>query len=63
MNDYARGALEALAWVQLILDGVQLEAVDDLKRRVSAAKEELLTGAAVDFSERIRYFSRRRESV
>lgn len=51
MNDYTRGALEALAWVESLLGRVDL---DQLKREVAGARGDLLAGLAVDFRDRLR---------
>jgi len=58
MNDYARGALEALAWVDsLLLDFTRTDpgtTLDRLKNEVDGAKAELLHGSAIDFRSRLR---------
>ena len=51
MNDFARGALEALAWFESLLGQGDLER---LRQEVSAAKEDLLSGMAIDFRYRLR---------
>jgi len=51
MNDYARGALEVLAWVESLLTRGDLET---LRREVVGARSEILAGAAVDFRDRLR---------
>ncbi len=51
MGDYARGALEAVAWVQSLLGRTDPET---LKQEVLGARSEILAGAAVDFRERLR---------
>ena len=51
MNDYARGALEALVWVESLLGRVD---PDQLKREVVGARGDLLAGLAVDFRDRLR---------
>jgi hypothetical protein len=51
MNDYTRGALEALAWVESLLGRVD---PDQLKREVAGARGDLLAGLAVDFRDRLR---------
>ena len=51
MNDYVRGAFDALVWVESLLAKLSL---DDLKREVAGAKGELQAGMAVDFRERLR---------
>ena len=56
MNDYSKGALEALAWVQQLMKGLR----DDpdgwarMEREVEAAKDDLLSGVGIDFRRRLR---------
>ncbi len=58
MNEYARGALEALSYVESLmaqLDRSELdEAWKQLRGEVVGARNELLRGAAVDFRDRLR---------
>lgn len=63
MNDYAKGALEALAWMDSLLskaepkdvnDPQAAEAWDLVRREVLGARNELLQGVAVDFRDRLR---------
>jgi hypothetical protein len=51
LNDYARGALEALAWVESLLTRGDLET---LRREVVGPRSEILVGASVDFRNRLR---------
>jgi len=51
VNDYARGALEALAWVESLVARGDLETA---KREVAVARGEILAGAAIDFRDRLR---------
>lgn len=52
MNDYARGALEALSWVRELLRRVgNLEAA---RREVEDALEDIMQGVGVDFRHRLR---------
>jgi hypothetical protein len=52
MNDYARGALEALAWVlNMIEDGDEQVRI---KRQVEGARDDLLRGVTLDFRQRLR---------
>ena len=51
MKDYTQGALEALAWVQKMLnDGLPIE---QIKREIRKAKEDILAGVAVDFKRKL----------
>lgn len=59
MNEYARGALEALAWFESLM--AQIKATDhpdrfleNVRNEVDGAKNELLQGAAIDFRARLR---------
>ena len=52
MNDYARGALEGLAWVlNMLEDG---DDTSRIKRQVEGARDDLLRGASIDFRQRLR---------
>ena len=51
MNDYVRGALEALVWVEALLGRVD---PDQVKQEVAGARGDLLAGMAVDFRDRLR---------
>lgn len=54
MNDYGRGALEALAWVQSLMEEMRKDKDwEKLRRDVDDVKEDLLRGIAVDFRFRI----------
>ena len=54
MNDYGRGALEALAWVQSLMEEMRkAKDWEKLRRDVDDVKEDLLRGIAVDFRFRI----------
>ena len=52
LNDYARGALEALAWVLSLLDELQDPRV--IRRQVEGARDDILRGSSIDFREKIR---------
>jgi len=58
MNDYARGALETLAWVGSLMGPVGSEqaaaTLARLHNEVEGAQTELLHGSAVDFRARLR---------
>lgn len=57
MNDLARGALEALAWVLSLAEKVDLSNPRSWNKflgEVESAKEDILQGAAVDFRLRLR---------
>ena len=51
MNDYARGALEALVWVESLLNKLDPDLV---RVEVAGARGELIAGMAVDFRDRLR---------
>ena len=54
MNEYCRGALEALAWIQSLMEEMRKERDwEKLRRNVDQVKEEILRGVAVDFRFRI----------
>jgi len=54
LNDYGRGALEALAWVQSLMEEMRKDKDwEKLRRDVDDAKEDLLRGIAIDFRFRI----------
>ena len=52
MNDYGRGALEALAWVSRLLE--EARSLKDVMTEVEAAKEDILKGVAVNFRDRLK---------
>jgi hypothetical protein len=56
MNEYARGALEALAWFDSLMSQARSTdaTLELLKREVNGAKDELLQGVAIDFRARLR---------
>jgi len=57
VNDYCRGALEALAWVQRLVEDVDPQdgkSWAGFVGELQAAKEEILGGVAVDFRSRLR---------
>jgi len=59
LNDYCRGALEALAWVQVILENVDPmngKSWAGFINELQAVKEEILSGIAVDFRSRVRSY-------
>ena len=55
MNDYARGALEALAWVRSITTGIEgkKERWEILKKEVESAQNDIMSGIAIDFRQRL----------
>jgi len=55
MNEYCRGALEALSWVKSLLLSRKLEQAVVM---VDQAKDDILNGSAIDFAERLRAISR-----
>jgi hypothetical protein len=57
LNDYCRGALECLAWVQNLMgefDPGRPETWRKVRDEVDSAKEDILSGVAVDFRTRLR---------
>jgi len=52
MNDFARGALEALAWVLNMLE--DMEDPNRIRRQVEGARDDLLRGVSVDFRQRLK---------
>ena len=55
LNDYGKGALEALVWFRSLMDELRKNKDwEKLKREVDEAREELLSGIAVDFREKLR---------
>lgn len=51
LKDYTQGALEALAWVQKMLND-ELP-IEQIKREIRKAKEDILAGVAVDFKRKL----------
>jgi len=52
VNDYARGALEALAWaLGLIEEGLDIA---HLRRQLEGARDDLLRGITLDFRVRLK---------
>lgn len=56
MNDYSKGALEALAWVQQLVKDLKRDPDGwaRMEREIAAAKNEMLNGIGVDFRDRLR---------
>lgn len=59
MNDYVRGAFEALNWVEVLLASIDPEKdpMDHLNRvikEVTAALDDIKEGVAVDFRRRLK---------
>jgi len=58
MNDYARGALEALAYVESLMTQLDRSNPDEkwnqLQSEVIGARSEILRGVVVDFRDRLR---------
>ena len=58
MNDYARGALEALAYVESLMTQLDRSNPDEkwkqLQSEVTGARSEILRGVVVDFRDRLR---------
>lgn len=55
MNEYCRGALEALSWVKSMLLNRSPEHAIVM---IDQAKDDILNGAAIDFAERLRAVAR-----
>ena len=56
MNEYCRGAVEALAWVQFLLAELEKdeERWEKFRKEMNEARDELMSGVAVDFREKLR---------
>jgi hypothetical protein len=56
MNDYCKGALEALAWVELLINRLSEspKGLEKLKAEVESAKQDILNGVGIDFRHRLR---------
>ena len=58
MNDYVRGAFEALNWVHSLLDDIEsekdLDRVKKAVKEVDSAMDDIREGVAVDFRYRLR---------
>lgn len=52
MNDYAHGALEALAWTLGLLDETQ--DLGRIRRQLEGARDDLLAGVTVNFRKRLK---------
>jgi hypothetical protein len=52
MNDYAHGALEALAWTLGLLE--ETEDLRCIRRQLEEARDDLLAGVSVNFRQRLR---------
>jgi len=55
MNEYCRGALEALSWARSLLE---TRSVNQVRGMLDQAKEDILNGCAIDFAERLRAVAR-----
>ena len=53
MNDYGRGAFEALSWVRRLIR--KQKSMEGVKEQVDVALERLREGSAVEFGERIKF--------
>ena len=56
LNDYSKGALEALAWVQQLVKKLKRDPDGwaRLEGEMEAAKNDMLNGIGVDFRDRLR---------
>lgn len=52
MNDYAHGALEALAWTLNLLE--ETEDLGRIRRQLEGARDDLLAGVSVNFRQRLK---------
>ena len=55
MNDYAKGAVETLAWVQSLTSSLEKkqDRWERLKKEVDKAQNDLMSGIAIDFRKRL----------
>lgn len=59
MNDYVRGAFEALSWVQTSIQSVDIkhdpgDHLDRVLKEIEAAIADIKKGVAVDFRDRLK---------
>ena len=56
MNDYCKGAFEALSWVESLIESTENrpEALEEILKEVNAAIREIREGIAVNFKSRLR---------
>ncbi len=56
LNDYTRGAFEALSWIQTILEDLENrpDAVKTLRKEIEEAISDIRRGIGVDFRFRLR---------
>ena len=47
MDEYTKGALEALAWIQLLME--KGKSKENIRREIEEARDLLLKGVAVNF--------------
>jgi hypothetical protein len=52
VNDYAHGALEALAWALNLLEVT--EDLGRIRRQLEGARDDLLAGVSVNFRQRLK---------
>jgi len=55
MDEYMKGALEALAWVQLLIE--RKRGKDKVKKEIEEVRDMLLKGVAVNFKKQIEILS------
>lgn len=55
MNDYAKGAVETLAWIQSLTSSLdkKQDRWERLKKEVDKAQNDLMSGIAIDFRKRL----------
>ena len=54
MNDFARGAIEALAWTKTVLE--EASSVRQVKRQLEEVLSDLLKGSVADFPTRVKIY-------
>ncbi|MEM2739930.1 MAG: hypothetical protein QXQ29_03930 [Candidatus Bathyarchaeia archaeon] len=54
MNDYTKGALEAITWAILVL--MDAKDIREAVAELESARDSILRGIAVDFREKIRFY-------
>jgi len=55
LNDYAKGAVETLAWIQSLTSSLdkKQDRWERLKKEVDKAQNDLMSGIAIDFRKRL----------
>ena len=55
MDEYTKGALEALAWIQLLIE--KGKSKENIRKEIEEARDLLLKGVAVNFKKRVEILS------